>query len=113
MQGELSEPIRNLADLERLLIESPEWRARLRALLLTQELTEFPQRFERFVREEHEPLKEALTALTHQVQRLAEENTHLSQGLRQLTQRVDDLTQRVNDLTVRMERVEAQIEALT
>ncbi len=134
MQGELPEPIRSLADLERLLIESPEWRARLRSLLLTQELVELPQRFERFVQEDHDPLKETMTALARQVQRLAEENVLLSQEVRQLTQRVNDLTermerveaqiealtqrvneltQRVNDLTERMERVEAQIEALT
>ena len=120
MPGELPEPIRSLADLERLLIESPEWRARLRSLLLTQELVELPQRFERFIQEEHNPLKEAVVALTRQVQRLAEENVLLSQEVRQLTQRVEeltqrvnDLTQRVNDLTVRMERVEAQIAALT
>ncbi|GIV25676.1 MAG: hypothetical protein KatS3mg026_1368 [Bacteroidia bacterium] len=134
MQGELPEPIRSLADLERLLIESPEWRARLRSLLLTQELVELPQRFERFVQEDHDPLKETMTALARQVQRLAEENVLLSQEVRQLTQRVNDLTQRVNDLTQRvndltqrvndltqrvndltgrMERVEAQIAALT
>jgi len=113
MPGELPEPIRSLADLERLLIESPEWRARLRSLLLTQELVELPQRFERFIQEEHNPLKEAVVALTRQVQRLAEENVLLSQEVRQLTQRVEELTQRVNDLTQRVNDLTQRVNDLT
>ena len=122
--------IRSLEDLERALVEHPEWRERLRMLLLPQELLELPARFA----EGWKRLQEGLERTNEQISRLSEENTRLAQQIQQLTQRIERveaqiealtermerveaqievLTQRVNDLTERMERVEAQIEVLT
>ncbi len=108
--------IRSLEDLERALVEHPEWRERLRMLLLPQELLELPVR----LAEGWKRIQEGLERTNEQISRLSEENTRLAQQILRLTERmerveaqIEALTQRVNDLTERMERVEAQIEALT
>ncbi len=50
--------VNTIEDLERILKENPEWRERIRALILDEELRRLPQRFERFVEEEFRPLRE-------------------------------------------------------
>ncbi len=49
--------INTIEDLERILRENPEWRERIRTLILEEELRRLPARFERFVEEEFRPLK--------------------------------------------------------
>ncbi len=49
--------INTIEDLERILRENPEWRERIRSLILEEELRRLPARFERFVEEEFRPLK--------------------------------------------------------
>ncbi|RMF47182.1 MAG: hypothetical protein D6750_09355, partial [Bacteroidetes bacterium] len=118
--------IRDVEDLERILLTHPAWRERLRQLLLGEGLTALPQRFERFVAEEHAQLDQTLRRIGQLVEKLAEENLRLAQQTTLLTHRLNDLTQhmgrveaqiealtqRVNDLTQRMEQVEAQISQL-
>jgi len=124
-EGPLS--IGSITDLVRILQEHPEWREQLRTLLLSEDQQRFPQRFEQFIREEHEPLRQTVqelaqqvTRLTLQVERLTEQVQALTTQVQALTQRmerveaqIETLTQRLNELTQRMERVEAQIETLT
>ncbi|GIV25560.1 MAG: hypothetical protein KatS3mg026_1252 [Bacteroidia bacterium] len=112
--------IRDVQDLERILLAHPAWRERLRQLLLSEDLAALPQRFERFVTQDHARLSQTLEQVGELLARLTEENIKLAQQVNLLTQRmerveaqIEALTQRVNDLTERMERVEAQIEALT
>ena len=49
--------INTIEDLERILRENPEWRERIRSLILEEELRRLPARFERFVEEEFRPLR--------------------------------------------------------
>ncbi len=49
--------VNTIEDLERILRENPEWRERIRSLILEEELRRLPARFERFVEEEFRPLK--------------------------------------------------------
>ncbi len=49
--------INTIEDLERILRENPEWRERIRSLILEEELRRLPARFEKFVEEEFRPLK--------------------------------------------------------
>ncbi len=53
----MSYVINTIEDLERILRENPEWRERIRSLILEEELRRLPARFERFVEEEFRPLK--------------------------------------------------------
>ncbi len=53
----MSYVINTIEDLERILRENPEWRERIRTLILEEELRRLPARFERFVEEEFRPLK--------------------------------------------------------
>ncbi|GIV25593.1 MAG: hypothetical protein KatS3mg026_1285 [Bacteroidia bacterium] len=94
--------IHSLEDLERVLLTHPEWRERLRSLLLPTELLEFPARF-----------SEAWTRTQETLRQTSEQIAQLTQRMERVEAQIEALTQRVNDLTQRMERVEAQIEALT
>ena len=49
--------INTIEDLERILRENPEWRERIRSLILEEELRRLPASFERFVEEEFRPLR--------------------------------------------------------
>ncbi|QID32678.1 hypothetical protein [Pampinifervens florentissimum] len=53
----MSYVINTIEDLERILRENPEWRERIRILILEEELRRLPARFERFVEEEFRPLR--------------------------------------------------------
>ncbi len=53
----MSYVINTIEDLERILKENPEWRERIRSLILEEELRRLPARFERFVEEEFRPLR--------------------------------------------------------
>ncbi len=53
----MSYVINTIEDLERILRENPEWRERIRSLILEEELRRLPARFERFVEEEFRPLR--------------------------------------------------------
>lgn len=55
--------INTIEDLEKVLRENPEWRERIRVLILDEELRRLPQRFERFVEEEFRPLKKDVEVL--------------------------------------------------
>lgn len=112
--------IRDVQDLERILLAHPAWRERLRQLLLSEDLAALPQRFERFVTQDHARLSQTLEQVGELLARLTEENIKLAQQVNLLTQRmerveaqIEALTQRVNDLTERMERVEVHIVTLT
>lgn len=82
--------INTLQDLNRALIENPEWRAEIRRTLLTEELLELPQRFAEYT-----------NATDRRLDDLTQNMTVLTQRVDVLTQRVDKLTQRMDELTQR------------
>ena len=93
-------PINTLQDLNRALIENPEWRAEIRRTLLTEELLELPQRFAEYTKATDwrlDELTQNMTVLTQRVDALTERLDELTQRVDTLTQRVDALTQRFSD----------------
>ena len=90
----------DIADLVKILREQPEWAETLRAVLLTQELLELPEklaqltaRFEEFVAlqtETNQRVAEQLARLTEQVARLTEQQARLTAQVAQLTARLEE-----------------------
>ena len=79
-------------DFSRLLSEHPEWRERLRPLILGEELLQVPSRMGR--------VEAALLTLTERVDHFALGMDRLAERMDELTKRVDQLTQSVGDLSV-------------
>ena len=85
----------DIADLVKILREQPEWAETLRAVLLTKELLELPEklaqltaRFEEFVAlqtETNQRVAEQLALLTEQQTRLTEQQARLTEQVAQLT----------------------------
>ena len=92
--------IPDIADLVKVLREQPEWAETLRAILLTQELLELPEklarlttRVEEFIAQQTETnrlVAEQLAQLTEQQARLAEQQARLTEQLERLTARVEE-----------------------
>ena len=92
--------IPDIADLVKVLREQPEWAETLRAILLTQELLELPEklarltaRVEEFIAQQTETnrlVAEQLAQLTAQQARLAEQQSRLTEQLARLTTRVEE-----------------------
>lgn len=92
--------INTLQDLNRALIENPEWRAEIRRTLLTEELLELPQRFAEYTKATDwrlDELTQNMTVLTQRVDALTERLDELTQRVDALTERLDELTQRFSD----------------
>jgi len=90
----------DIADLVKILREQPEWAETLRAVLLTKELLELPEklaqltaRFEEFVAlqtETNQRVAEQLALLTEQQTRLTEQQARLTEQVAQLTARLEE-----------------------
>ena len=90
----------DIADLVKILREQPEWAETLRAVLLTKELLELPEklaqltaRFEEFVAlqtETNQRVAEQLARLTEQVAQLTEQQARLTEQVAQLTARLEE-----------------------
>lgn len=94
--------INTLQDLNRALLENPEWRAEVRRTLLTEELLELPQRFAEYT-----------VATDRRIDELTQNMLVLTQRVDTLTQRLDDLTQRVDALTQRVDALTQRMDELT
>ncbi|MCX7622912.1 MAG: ATP-binding protein [Thermomicrobium sp.] len=114
----------------RLLQESPEFRAIVRSMLLSEELLALPdivralataqQELAEHLRAFQESTERAIAAVaarqaetTAQIAALTDRMERVEQQIEALTQRMDRVEAQIEALTHRMERVEAQIEALT
>ena len=92
--------IPDIADLVKVLREQPEWAETLRAILLTQELLELPEklaqltaRVEEFIAEQKETNRRVaaqLAQLAEQQGKLTEQQARLNEQLARLTARVEE-----------------------
>ena len=111
--------IESFDDLLQQLETHPEWRQRLRGVVLTDELTSLPAHVTELaaaqVRTEQavERLAQHVDALTQDVDALTQRVDALTQRVDALTQRVDALTQRVDALTQRVDALTQRVDALT
>ncbi len=96
--------IESFDDLMAQLETHPEWLHRLRALVLTDELTALPERVAQLAAAQ-QGMQQVLEQLIGEVRRLAE-------GQRQLIERVDALTQRVDALARAQETTEVRLQGL-
>lgn len=112
--------INTLQDLNRALLENPEWRAEIRRTLLTEELLELPQRFAEYTvatDRRIDELTQNMIVLTQRVDKLTQRMDELTQRVDKLTQRMDELTQRFSDhvdaTNKRFDDLDRKIETLT
>ena len=108
--------INTLQDLNRALLENPEWRAEVRRTLLTEELLELPQRFAEYTTSTDrriDELTQNMIVLTQRVDALTQRMDELTERVDALTQRVDALTQRVDALTQRVDALTQRMDELT
>lgn len=87
--------IRTIEDFERILIERPEWKERIRRLILTEELLNLPAEFNRFVKEDFKPLKEKVENIEKDVEVLKKDVEVLKQDVEVLKQDVAILKEEV------------------
>ncbi len=78
MSGKRGE--RAFLDLLRVLEERPEWKERLRQILLSEELFRLPERFERFLKH-HEEVMAEIRAIKEDIRRIQEENERIGQEI--------------------------------
>ena len=98
----MASPEKTFWDLIAALEAHPEWKARLRQMLLSEELLRLPEQVAKLERSTQESFKRTWDALSL-----------LTEDLRQLTQRVDQLTQRVDQLTQRVDQLAEDLRQLT
>lgn len=93
--------VNDFEDLIGLLAEHPEWRERLRPLVVGEELVGVPGRLDR--------IEANLEAVTVRLDRLTERVDQLTMRVDQLTMRVDQLTAAVQQLVVRADRADGRL----
>ncbi|GAB6182356.1 hypothetical protein [Thermodesulfovibrio hydrogeniphilus] len=93
--------IRTIEDFERILIEKPEWKERIRKLILTEELLELPSKFEKFKEEDFKPLKQKVDRIEQDVEILKKDVKELKQDVAKLKDDVGDLKGKFLELKVR------------
>lgn len=104
--------IRSIEDFERILIERPEWKERIRRLILTEELLNLPTEFKRFVNEDFKPLKSKVDLLSSDVEDLKQDVSVLKQDVSVLKQDVAVLKQDVDMLKREVEVLKKDVEML-
>ncbi|MCX8164766.1 MAG: hypothetical protein N3D14_05160 [Aquificaceae bacterium] len=85
--------VHTVEDLEKILRENPEWRERIRVLILTEELMKLPQKFESFVEEDFKPVKQKVENIEKDVSGLKQDITGVKQDVTTLKQDVEILKQ--------------------
>ena len=113
----------DIADLVKILREQPEWAETLRAVLLTKELLELPEklaqltaRFEEFVAlqtETNQRVAEQLARLTEQVTRLTEQQAQLTARLEEFIAEQRETNRIVAERLARLEADTAELKATT
>ena len=113
----------DIADLVKILREQPEWAETLRAVLLTKELLELPEklaqltaRFEEFVAlqtETNQRVAEQLARLTEQVTRLTEQQAQLTARLEEFIVEQRETNRIVAERLARLEADTAELKATT
>ena len=99
-----TEPIASFDDLLGLLQRNPEYRARLRQLILDEEFQQLPAQVRGNT--------ERLDALTEQMRLLTERVDALAEQMRLLTERVDALTIQMGSVLRRLDRHDRQLSRL-
>ncbi|MEM3423122.1 MAG: hypothetical protein QXE51_00985 [Nitrososphaeria archaeon] len=87
--------IETFEDLLKALKERPDWLEELRRIILTEELISLPQKFEKFRKEEFQPLKEKVDKIEQDVAILKQDVAILKQDVALLKQDVALLKQDV------------------
>lgn len=90
--------IETFEDILKALKERPDWLEELRRIILTEELISLPQEFEKFRKEEFQPLKEKVDKIEQDVAILKQDVAILKQDVAILKQDVTLLKQDVADL---------------
>ncbi len=114
--------VADFEDLVRLLGEQPEWRARLRPLILGAEWEGVPSRLDRIeavlerIADRQDGTEREIGALTQRMDALTERMDALTERVDALAQRVDALTEEVRQLvevtkqlTIRMDRMDGRL----
>lgn len=83
--------IRTFDDIIRILEQEPEWREKLRKLVLTDELINLPKKFDNFVENDFRPLAQRVDKIEKDVEILKEDVTQLKEDVAQLKVDVADL----------------------
>jgi len=114
---------KHIQDFLHLLETSPEFRALVRSLLLSEELLQLPdlvrslaatqERLAQQLESFQQAVERALAAVSAQQAETAAQIAALVDRMEQVEQQQAATTEQIRQLTVSMERVEAQIEALT
>ena len=97
-----------IGEIIRLIESDPTKRAQLRAVILTDELLEQPERIARI--DEH--VAQMDLRLTTRMDKLAERMDQLTERMDQLTERMDQLTERMDQLTERMDKLADRMDQL-
>ncbi len=114
---------KHIQDFLHLLETSPEFRALVRSLLLSEELLQLPdlvrslaatqERLAQQLESFQQAVERALASVSAQQAQTATQIAALVERMAQVEQQQAATTEQIRQLTVSMERVEAQIEALT
>ena len=114
---------KHIQDFLHLLETSPEFRALVRSLLLSEELLQLPdlvrslaatqERLAQQLESFQQAVERALASVSAQQAETATQIAALVERMAQVEQQQAATTEQIRQLTVSMERVEAQIEALT
>jgi len=92
--------IRTFDDIIRILEQEPEWREKLRKLVLTDELINLPKKFDNFVENDFRPLAQRVDKIEKDVEILKEDVTQLKEDVAQLKVDVAQLKVDVAQLKV-------------
>ncbi len=106
-----TEPIASFDDLLGVLQRNPEYRARLRQLILDEEFQQLPAQV-RGNTERLDALTEQMRLLTERVDALTERVDALAEQMRLLTERVDALTIQMGGVLRRLDRHDRQLSRL-
>ncbi len=76
--------IRTFDDIIRILEQEPEWREKLRKLVLTDELMNLPRKFDNFVKNDFRPLAKRVDKIDSDVEQLKKDVEQLKKDVKQL-----------------------------
>lgn len=76
--------IKTIDDLERILLQRPDWKERIRKLILTERLIDLPATFDNFVENDFNPLKDKVDRLSDDVSVLKQDVAVLKQDVGEL-----------------------------
>ena len=104
--------VKTFDDIIRILEEEPEWRDKLRRLVLTDELLELPKRFNEFVEKDFRPLSGRVDKIEGDVEQLKKDVDQLKKDVEQLKKDVEQLKKDVEQLKKDVEQLKKDVAAL-